>query len=548
MYLPFYYDCLVGRGMLLFTLAALVSSELCAAVSLPNVFSDNMVLQQDTEVNVWGTADSGETVSVSGSWSNTIVSTVAEADGSWLLKLPTPPANTDGTTYTLSVVGDNQIDLTNVAIGDVWFIAGQSNVNIAMSFNIEGGAEALAAADDPQIRLLRVRDRATATPQDEYFENSSFREWKVCHPTTAGPFSAVGYFFARDLYEYTQVPLGMIHCAKAGTAVQAWTPREDLEELEAYATHAPWEPTGNADTDRLVPSIYYNGSLAPFKNFTIRGILWYQGETNVDLDEPDLYALALPKLIAGLRRVWNQGDFPFYLVNIVPYPDYPNDSYPEVVEGQGTALALPNTALVTTLDLANPSLHPPQKREVGERLSRIVRVRQYGEEMVETGPLYDGKYVRENRLHVRFRNAENGLTLMGGGAGFELAGADGIYYPAMATVEGSEVVLESAEVENPLNVRYAWNTYPQASLFNAEGLAAPLFRSQIPDYLSNIQGFVPRDWGAYEVVGEGWVNDPVFEWLWVNESPWIYNLAMDHWLYLPEPLNTGPRGWLYLVR
>jgi sialate O-acetylesterase len=518
-----------------------------AVVSLHQLFTDNVVLQQNAEVNIWGNAFPDEAIEVSGSWSETVVQTVAAEDGTWIVKLPTPAAPTDGTTYTLTVTGNNTVTLENVAIGDVWIVAGQSNVNITMSFNIEGATEAVASANHPGIRLLRLGDRPTAEPQDNFRQHGSYRNWRVCTPQTVEDFSAVGYFFARDFHQKTGVPVAMIHSAKAGSLARSWTPREELEAISEFSGQGPWELADNSADNPYVPTIYYNGNIAPLRRFTIRGVLWYQGESNVDIDDPEIYAQTLPALIQGWRRVWGQGDFPFFLVQIVPWPGYPNDSYPEVIEVQNSVLSLPNTGLAVTVDLADERLHPPHKREIGERLSFLARSRLYEDPVTESGPLYAGKLPEGNSLRVYFAHTGDGLILEEP-HGFEIASDDLVFHPAEAKVENRTVILKSPEVDQPAHVRYAWNTYPTAALFNTAGLPAPPFRSDIPGYVRSIFDHVPREWAGHAVVKDGYIRLPgALDWTHIDKAPWLYVAKLGKWIYLPEGRVRMSGGWIYVT-
>jgi len=526
----------------------LITCLISANVTLPQLFTDNVLLQQDTEVNVWGTASVGESVSVSGSWSTFTAQTVTGSDGKWSVKLPTPVANTNGVNYTLTVQGNNQLTLNNVAIGDVWIIAGQSNVNWTMSFNVEGAAAAVAAANYPQIRLLRLDDRPTSTPQDTYKEHGSYSGWTVCTPQTVRNISAVGYFFAHDLHENTGVPVSLIHSARAGSLARAWLPIEEIEEIDEFKGQGPWTTVGvNVAYE---PTVYYNGNIAPLRQFTIRGVLWYQGESNVDIDDPEMYAQTLPKLIQGWRRVWDQGDFPFYVAHIVPWPDYVNDSYPEIIEVQNNVLALPNTGIAVTVDLASSSLHPSKKREIGERFSFLARAQIYGEVIEETGPIYKGKATVGNRLQLFFDQMGSGFSLNLEIAAFEVAGVDRQFYPAAVEIDASDsIFLSHPQVPEPKHVRYAWNTYPQAGFWNEAGLPTPPFRSDIPDYITSVLGHVPQLWAGYDVVDDAYIYLPLLNgWTSVDRDPWLFSYALQSWVYLDEVSAEGGSSWVYIAR
>ncbi len=470
--------------------------------------------------------------------------TVAGSNGAWAVRLQTLVANTEGATYTLTVEGKNVITLENVAIGEVWIISGQSNANVTMTGNVEGGVVAAQHARYQQIRLMRIGDRPSAKPEDDYQPHGSFPEWQTGTSTWVRSFSAVGFFFARDLHESTGVPVGVIQSAKAGSLARAWVPTEELEELEEFAGKGPWQP-GNPEEPRLTPAAYYNGGIAPLRQFTIRGVLFYQGETNVDIDDPEIYSKTLPKVVEGWRRAWGQGDFPFYFVHIVPWPDYLNDSYPEVLEVQSSMLSLPNTGIAVTVDLADPDLHPPRKREVGERLSLLARAHVHREDVEFSGPVYQGKVVQNGDLRLYFSHAD-GLTLNAEAAAFEIAGKDLQFHPASATVEGSSVVLNSPEAPQPLHARFAWNTYPQAALYNSAGLPAAPFRTDIPSYVPSIFGYIPANWGWLEIIGEDYIYLDSLGWTFVGQAPWIYSGDHGRWFYVPEPAPEDAGLWMHV--
>jgi len=452
------------------TLAANIAS---AEVSLPNIFGGNMVLQQDTEAPVWGKADTGEKVTVT--LGDAKAETTADKDGKWSVRIKTPKASDKA--LTLVVQGKNKIEYPDVLVGEVWICSGQSNAEwtVASSDNAKGEAE---KANYPQIRMVKVQHNAAEQPQDDV--NAT---WAICTPDSVPNFSAIGYFFARKLREELKVPVGIISTNWGGTIAEAWTSRATLASdpdfapiLQRSATFQPGNPNQ--------ASVLYNGMIHPLIPYAIRGAIWYQGESNRSRAEQ--YAKLFPAMIADWRKLWKQGDFPFYFVQLAPYKyDKNNDvqELPELWEAQTKTLtASKNTGMAVTTDIGNLNdIHPKNKQDVGLRLALWALAKDYGQKDLEySGPLYESRAVEGNKIRVKFTHAA-GLTARSGEPQlFTIAGEDKKFVPAKAVIDGETVVVSSDAVAKPVAVRYGWTEWAEPekyNLFNKAGLPASPFRT-----------------------------------------------------------------------
>ncbi|MFC1541753.1 sialate O-acetylesterase [Candidatus Latescibacterota bacterium] len=484
-------------------------STLCD-VSLPGIFGDNMVLQRGKEVPVWGTADPGETVIVS---INDIESeTTASNDGKWMVKLTKMEA---GGPYEMKVVGNNIKTFTNVMIGEVWVCSGQSNMqwSVRQVKNIE---KHIATANYPNIRLLTVDNVTSQTPQEDFLGNMT--SWELCNPETVLPFSAVAFFFGRDIHRVLEVPVGLVCSSWGGTVAEAWTSRETLNAdpvlrpiLETWKTLisaypdakkrfdvnlAEWQKaadSGKTDAERPLlprgpdnpncPSVLYNAMISPMIPYGIAGIIWYQGESNAN--RAWQYRTLFPAMIRDWRKAWKQGDFPFIYVQIAnwetkTHPNFNQNTWPELREAQLMALSEPNTAMAVTIDIGEAyNIHPNNKIDVGRRLALGALKVAYGREFAYSGPIYRSMEIVDNTIRVQFFNifyvlfAKDGKPL----EGFTIAGKDRKFYRANAVIDGEEIVVSCFEVPNPVAVRYGWEDNPVCTLFNSEWLPATPFRT-----------------------------------------------------------------------
>jgi sialate O-acetylesterase len=507
------------QAWLILVLLLVPSAAARADVRLPAIFSDHMVLQQQMPLAVWGWAAPGERVEVR--FRTQRATATAERDGRWRVLLA---PETAGGPDELVVAGTGAPKrFADVLVGEVWIGSGQSNMQWEVRQADAADAE-IAAANHPRIRLFSVKRVTALEPKDDVAPWDDAPAWTAVTPASIPRFSAVGYYFARALQQARAgVPIGFIHSSWGGTPAEAWTRRAVLEQdpalapllaqyrrIEAeypsqrygYERRQPvwseavkqWQaanpgetplpgmpaPRGGPD-DPHRPASLWNAMIAPITPYAIRGVLWYQGETNA-LRSWD-YQRLMTALIQDWRRAWNRGDLPFLFVqlaNFRPNPPLPGASWwADVREAQRLTLGLPNTAMASAIDIGNPDdIHPTNKQEVGRRLALAARAVAYGEPIVHAGPLYDGMTLEGATVRVRFRHAGGGLVLDASkGSGLAVAGVDGVFKAATAVVDGETLVVSSPEVPAPVAVRYAWEDNPVTSLRNREGLPASPFRT-----------------------------------------------------------------------
>lgn len=439
-----------------------------AEVKLPKIFGDHMLVQQKQAIKVWGWASPGEKVTVS--LAGREATATADGQGKWLVKLDPIDA---GGPFEMTVKGTNTVTLKDVLAGEVWFGSGQSNMqwSVAASANAR---EEIAAANYPQIRLFSVGRRVADTPQDDC-EGS----WSACTPETIPGFSAVLYYFGRHLHKELGVPVGLINTSWGGTIAEAWVSRAGLEGEEDFrpildraATFRPGNPNQ--------ASVLFNGMIRPLVPLALRGAIWYQGESNVDRAQQ--YQKLLPALIRDWRAHFGQGDFPFLYVQLAPFRYGNRDPRccAELWEAQRLTLSVPNTGMAVTTDIGDVrDIHPKNKQEVGRRLALWALAKTYGRDLVYSGPLYDTMTVEGSKIRVKFQHVGGGLKSRDGKplSDFTIAGEDGKFVSATATIDGPTVVVESPEVAKPVAVRFAWRDDAEPNLCNAEGLPASPFRT-----------------------------------------------------------------------
>ncbi len=434
--------------------AAFVQAE----VSVPNAFSDHAVLQRNQKVPVWGKASAGEQVTVTlGSQMKTVTT---PADGAW--KVTLDPMEAAGP-LTMTIKGSNTISVSDVYIGEVWQVAGQSNMDTRLSF-YPNLASAIAEANVPLMRYFTLRQPGQRI--------GGTNPWLVVTPTTARNLSATGYFFGKEILEKTKVAVGLVVTAVGGTTVTQWMDP---------ATLAAHPDITNADKGKM-----WDLWVTPVAGYGIKGTIWIQGEQNCNARDAASYGDRFKLLIQGWRSAWGQGDFPFYFGQLSSSsgPAGPNDvSYvAQVREGQRLALSLPQTAMTVNCDIGKGDWHYRDKPEAGRRLSLPARALVYGEkDLVYSGPQYAGKVVDGNKITLRFKHTGGGLVAKDGTlSGFAIAADAGPFVAATATISGDTVIVSSPEVERPARVRYGWSNVPMASLYNKEGLPASPFSTESP--------------------------------------------------------------------
>ncbi len=512
------------RWLAVVNLVLLVSftGDLRSEITLNPYFGDNAVLQRDKPVPIWGWGKPGETVTVE--FRDQIVSTTASSDGRWVVVLEAMPVRTEGAHLRVSgSLSSEPVELEDIVVGDVWFCSGQSNMawTVQRSDNAE---EELAAADYPLIRYFRVEFNPAAEPEERMDGNF----WRLTtpgtdhagdNPTPSRVHSAVAYFFARDVYRETGVPIGIIVAARGGTPIESWMSlpsmqasrwwegieeawngrlesyqlavelyQQQLHEWEAAAAAArakgeslPPEPRQPVviPGGRFMPAGLYNGMVHPFFPMAIRGILWYQGESNAGHHEA--HAELFPTMIEQWREAFGQGDLPFYFVqlaNFIVRRDSTEETWAFLRESQLEALALPNTGVAIAVDVGNPTdVHPGNKQAVGNRLARLALAHLEGRDIEWSGPVVESITFSGDRVSVSFEHADGLHLEYSVPSGFTLAGSDKVFHPATAQVSENTVHLTAEAVSAPVAVRYAWNNNPAAPLYNGAGLPASPFRS-----------------------------------------------------------------------
>ncbi len=522
-------NCWFVIAILVAGLAALAQAD----VRLPHLFGDHMLLQRELPNAVWGWAEPGEIVTV------TIAGQTASAttgpDSQWQLRLKPMPA---GGPYDLNVAGKNTVTFTDVVVGDVWICAGQSNMEWLMAYN-QGGSDTnvsaatakdIAAATNTMIRLLNDKGPASPDPVQDVSTN-----WVVCNPQTVGAASAVGYYFGKRIAAETGVPIGLISCAWGGTAIEPWTTPVGLRAipelagiLQEYETRwtnynaalgnyadvaARWVEQARAAQKNGTPipplpappvhpvmglslSAIYNGRVAPLTRYGIKGVLWYQGEANGQ--DGDIYYHKMRALIGGWRAVWNQGEFPFYYVQLANFQkpsENPagGDGWAALRMAQLKALQIPHTGMALAIDVGDAKdIHPRNKEDVGNRLALWALKNEYGQkDLVCSGPLYKGMTIEDDKVRIHFDSVGRGLMIgkkQGHGPAqddlegklqrFSIAGEDKHWVWADAVIDGATVVVSSPVVLRPVAVRYAYSMNPDGcNLYNQDGLPASPFRT-----------------------------------------------------------------------
>ncbi|QNA46710.1 sialate O-acetylesterase [Lacibacter sediminis] len=440
---------------------------------LPGMFSDNMVLQQQELASVWGIDKPGAKISVRGSWGNNATATT-DANGHWKLKLQTPAA---GGPYTLVIKGSKEISLKNVLIGEVWFCSGQSNMEMPVKgYNnqpVIGSNETILNSANDNIRFLNTPRSSSITPLYDVKG-----EWKVAGPATTGNFSATAYYFAKKIQSVLGVPVGIIQSAWGASTIESWM---DKESLSAFKNKMIPATLPDSFPNRT-PTILYNSMLHPYVGYTLKGVLWYQGEAN--RENANEYHALFTSMINSWRTQWQQGDFPFYFVQIAPFePGKINAAFLREAQLQ-TMLSVKNTAMAVTMDIGERTvIHPAQKEQVGNRLAYWALAKDYNIKGIAfSGPVYKQLEKTTNgRLMLTFDYCEQGLSSFGKPlTDFEIAGEDKIFYPAQAMIRNDKsgvLVVWNDAVKNPVSVRYAFKNWAEGSLFNTQGLPASSFRT-----------------------------------------------------------------------
>lgn len=451
-----------------------------AKVTLPAIFSDNLVLQQKTNVNIWGKAVPGECISVKASWADKVVTVRAGSNGKWMIKLKTPAA-IKGQSMTVS--GENAITINNVLIGEVWLCTGQSNMEYPVARHSDkkwmtgmlDSEKEMKDADYPEIRLFRVEHQLS----DDVELDDCEGKWLICNPKNLYDFSAVGFIFGRKIYKELQVPVGLIQSTWGGTHAESWTKKEVMKNNPLYADVLKDFSSAEVKQEKdkcKVPSTLWNGMIHPILGYTVKGNIWYQGESNSVRYEK--YQQVFSNLINSWRKEWKQPDLPFYFVQIAPHYQQPAG----IREAQLNTWqsGLKNVGMVVVTDAADSlDIHPRNKKVVGERLGAWALAKQYGKNVAYSGPLFKNMRVEGSKAVLSFEYAADGLMTPADEAaeGFLVAGADRRFYPATAVIKGDKLEVSSPQVKNPVAVRYGYCNFFRVNLYNKDGLPAVPFRS-----------------------------------------------------------------------
>lgn len=460
----------ISKSLAITCISISLGASFAQADVVPNpLFTDGAVLQRGQKVPVWGTADDGEKVTVE--IGKQKLTTTAEG-GKWRVDLA--PLEV-GDPLTMKISGKNTIEIKEILVGEVWVNSGQSNMEWLLK-GIDPQKEHASKANYPKIRMFTVKKTTAIQPL-----STPTGSWITASPETVGGFSAVGYFFAQELHEKLGVPVGMISTSWGGTPAQAWTSIEGLgseAELKGYLDAAektiaapPEKPVGSGH-----PTSLYNGMIAPIVPYAMKGVIWYQGESNAGKSKE--YRTLFPAMIADWRNKWKQGNFPFIYVQIAPFKGQP----PEIREAQLLTLSKSeNTAMAVTTDVGDANdIHPKNKQPVGQRLASAARAIAYGEKIVYSGPIYDSMKVSGDAIELSFKHLGGGLVAKDGDLkGFTIAGEDGKHVPAKAEIKGSKIIVSAAEVKSPKAARYGWANVPDVNLFNKEGFPASPFRTDV---------------------------------------------------------------------
>lgn len=501
---------------LLLALALAFVSGARADVTLAPLFADGAVLQRDKPIPIWGRADPGEKLVLT--FSGQRREATASPDGRWIAILDPLPASPLGT--DLVVAGKNTLTLRDVLVGEVWLCSGQSNMEWPVARS-DRAAQEIASADFPLIRHLKVHHTVADAPA----ESVATTGWQPASPQTVPTFSAVGYFFARDIHQHLGVPVGLINASYGGTPIEAWLSpaalasnptfrivderwQQAIVDFPNQKTHfdaamSQWpaaevaaKAKGKPAHDAFLkanprprpplgpghpwtPRALFNGMINPLLPYAIRGVLWYQGENNVA--QPADYHALFSSLITYWRAHFGQGDVPFFWVNLAAFR-YPEDNTGMraafLREAQTRTLALPHTAQAIAIDVGHPTdIHPTNKQEVGRRLALLAKHRVYGGIGDDTGPTFASATPEGSALRVRFTHAGGLIAYNKPVQSLQLAGPDRVFHPAEARIDRDTLLVTSRAVREPVAVRYAWSNAPEANLYNGAGLPAVPFRS-----------------------------------------------------------------------
>ncbi|TKC10141.1 sialate O-acetylesterase [Pedobacter polaris] len=464
-------------------LACFVGFGANATVKPASIFTDHMVLQQQSNVAIWGWAKPASSVKIITSWNKKLYTVSADASGKFKIKVSTPKA---GGPFEISLNDGELLVLRDILIGEVWFCGGQSNMEMPMkgfkSQPILGSNETILKSKNQNIRLYTVPRSSITTRQ----ENSKPSDWKIAGPEAVSNFSATAYYFGSLLNEMLNVPIGLINDSYGGSTIEAWMSSDDLKAFPEVKIPIPTDTIKEASR---TPTTLYNGMLHPVIGYGIKGAIWYQGESNVG--NPDRYEDLFPAMVNNWRKAWGNGEFPFFYAQIAPFKYIPIINNPKsnsafLRDAQRKSLAkIANSGMAVLMDIGeDKNIHPAHKKEGGERLAYLALAQTYGlKGFGFASPNYESVTIDKDKAVLKFQNVQNGLTSFGKELTlFEIAGADKKFYPATAKITGSSVAVTSTDVKAPVAVRYAFKDFVIGDLFGNDGLPVSSFRTDNWDY------------------------------------------------------------------
>ncbi|WP_035141412.1 sialate O-acetylesterase [Flavobacterium daejeonense] len=470
------------RNSIVAILCLVGSFQMKAAIKLPALFSDNMMLQQQSSAPIWGWADKNQSLKIQTSWDAKTYEVKADKDGKWKIALQTPIA---GGPYEIKISDYAETKtIKNILIGEVWLCSGQSNMEMPLKGfpgqPVYKGNEAIVHSANNQIRFITVPRATVLTPNEDFVG-----KWNAAAPQATGDFSATAWYFGSLLQEVLQVPVGLIHVSYGGSSMEAWMNQEMLRDFTS--AKIPTKQEDLAKDPNRVATTLFNGMLSPVIGYGIKGCIWYQGESNYE--RAAQYKELMKKMVSSWRGLWNQGDFPFYYCQIAPFnyaQFHPKDNKEEynsayLREAQLQASKeIPNSGMAVLMDIGEENnIHPIYKEAGGTRLGYLALTKTYGLSGFEfESPEYKAMEIKDNSVTVSFDKAPNGITANGKDVtGFEIAGANKVFYPAKAEVRRKSVVLTSDKVAQPVAVRYLFKDFAEAQIFSTGGLPLSSFRT-----------------------------------------------------------------------
>ncbi len=457
-----------------------------AKIQLPSILGNNMVLQQQSDVKLWGVAKVNTEITIKTSWNDKIYTVRSDAEGNWLATVNTPVA---GGAYRIDISDGEELVLDNILIGEVWFCSGQSNMEMPMrGFDrqpVDNTNDVIAKAKPGTPIRMYTTDSENGVWTRQFSKQPQTDckgRWLENTSENVANTSAIAYLFAQYIQDVLEVPVGIIISSWGGSTVEAWMSKDALTPFKEVDLSHLANKTEIKNPNQT-PCVLYNAKIAPLINYTIKGFLWYQGESN--RNNATLYKSLMPAFVKDLRKKWNVGDFPFYYVQIAPYNYESADgtSAARLMEVQMQNMKdIPNSGMVTTLDVGNPVfIHPTDKQTVANRLAYWALGKTYGlKGFGYAPPVYKSMEIAENKIYINVDNAPKGLCPMWTNLkGFEIAGEDRVFYPAKAEIETAScrLAVSSGQVPKPIAVRYAYRNYAEASLFGIDGIPASPFRT-----------------------------------------------------------------------